>query len=519
MYNNLEYPEEVKQSISENLEEIKRLENIEKFEAALKPALMEAREKKRNEDIAAYNEIFKSFDMRIIYDSLFDLLWYSMMPCFDVKGLTSTFRDEMSIIKRCYWKGKAISCSAIFQKYPTDRGVCCAFNMKNANNVFIESRYTKMMSKKQTEEKKRSFDDSSIPNWYKNVNEPISNSGSARGLKLILDRHTDKLSSMSVQDNFRGFIGIVDWSDKYPMTQLNELRINPGMENDIKIVATNLKTVDETRKISPMKRNCYFFDEYKLKLHQKYSQANCVFECRVNFVYECSKQASYDGKNFDCHEKSVSESKFRNESVGCIPWFYPTFESKTSKMCDPWETKTFQTMMNSHVPNKKCKHCLPDCNITKYDSTISYSKLPKCDHSDIGSNELCDLVSNNINPPRWSDLATKTYQKANVDPPTYVVNNSTRLTNKRYSYRLNRDELEEYDAFEEDIAVLNVFFGNSFGTQYKTVLRMTNIEFLSLVGGNVGLAMGISLLSIVELIYWFTVKLFFNYLKNNSNEN
>ena len=60
-------------------------------------------------------------------------------------------------------------------------------------------------------------------------------------------------------------------------------------------------------------------------------------------------------------------------------------------------------------------------------------------------------------------------------------------------------------------AILNVFFGSPYGTQYKTVQRMTNIEFLSLVGGNVGLAMGISLLSIVELIYWFTIKLFCNY--------
>ena len=515
MRNNLENSEEVERSISENLEKVKRLENVEKFEAALKPALMEARESKRNEDIETYNKVFKSLDLRIIYDSLFDLLWYSMMPCFDVKGLTSAFRDAMSIIKRCYWKGKAISCSAIFQKYPTDRGVCCSFNMKNAENVFIESRFTEMMSKKQREDVKKSFEDSSTPNWYKKTNQPISNSGSARGLKLILDRHTDKLSSMSVQDNFRGFIGIIDGNDKYPMTQLNELRINTGMENDIKIVATNLKTVDETRKISPMKRNCYFPDEYKLKLHQKYSQANCIFECRVNFVYECSKQTSRDGKNFDCLEQNVLQSEIRNDSVGCIPWFYPTIESETIKMCNPWETKTFQNMMNSYSKINKCNYCLPDCNITKYDSTISYSKLPKCDHTDIGSNELCDLVSNSINPPRWSELATKTYEKANLDPPTYVVNNSTRLTNKRYNYKLNRDELEEYDAFEEDIAVLHVFFGNSFGTQYKTVLRMTNIEFLSLVGGNVGLAMGISLLSIIELVYWFTVKLFFNNWKNN----
>ena len=71
--------------------------------------------------------------------------------------------------------------------------------------------------------------------------------------------------------------------------------------------------------------------------------------------------------------------------------------------------------------------------------------------------------------------------------------------------------LEEYDAFKEDIAVVKVFFGQPYITKYRTEIRMSGFEFLSLVGGNVGLAMGMSIISIAELIYWFTFRLFVNY--------
>ncbi len=41
-----------------------------------------------------YRLSFQSLDMTAAYSSLFELLWYSQLPCFDVEHYTSTHRDH-----------------------------------------------------------------------------------------------------------------------------------------------------------------------------------------------------------------------------------------------------------------------------------------------------------------------------------------------------------------------------------------------------------------------------------------
>ena len=81
-----------------------------------------------------------------------------------------------------------------------------------------------------------------------------------------------------------------------------------------------------------------------------------------------------------------------------------------------------------------------------------------------------------------------------------------------------------YDAFEEDIAVINIFFGdatamgtmfsldanwNTFNifSEYERSLKMTEIDLISSLGGVFGLFLGFSLMSFVEIVYWFFVVL------------
>ena len=71
-----------------------------------------------------------------------------------------------------------------------------------------------------------------------------------------------------------------------------------------------------------------------------------------------------------------------------------------------------------------------------------------------------------------------------------------------------------YSAYERDIGTVNVFFGNAHSTKYIKKNRMSGFGFLSQVGGSVGLAMGISMISVVELFYWFTIRLFKDVKKN-----
>ena len=75
-----------------------------------------------------------------------------------------------------------------------------------------------------------------------------------------------------------------------------------------------------------------------------------------------------------------------------------------------------------------------------------------------------------------------------------------------------------YNSYEEDIGIINVFFGNGHITQFAKKNRMTEFGFLSQVGGSVGLAMGISMISVIEIIYWFTIRLFNDIRKSKKKE-
>ena len=57
---------------------------------SLNPTKTEEREKKTNASIQKYEETFGALDTDRTYLKLFELLWYSQMPCFDVKGSDST---------------------------------------------------------------------------------------------------------------------------------------------------------------------------------------------------------------------------------------------------------------------------------------------------------------------------------------------------------------------------------------------------------------------------------------------
>ena len=94
-------------------------------------------------------------------------------------------------------------------------------------------------------------------------------------------------------------------------------------------------------------------------------------------------------------------------------------------------------------------------------------------------------------------------------------NNSTRFSDKRS--RIDEEgndlftlDIHEYNAFEKDIGIINVFFKEKKIMKYVTENRMSFFDFLSQIGGSLGLVMGISIISLFEIIYWFTFRLFEN---------
>ena len=88
------------------------------------------------------------------------------LPCFDVENVTSTLANEKALIKKCLWKGLDVNCSAIFKTFPSDRGMCCTFNMAAAEEMFEKTQYTEMVEKMQKNDGNLSFFNDTVPNWY-----------------------------------------------------------------------------------------------------------------------------------------------------------------------------------------------------------------------------------------------------------------------------------------------------------------------------------------------------------------
>ena len=117
----------------------------------------------------------------------------------------------------------------------------------------------------------------------------------------------------------------------------------------------------------------------------------------------------------------------------------------------------------------------------------------------------------------------------NQGVPKYVsllVGNRTNpRTNKRFYtnkqvYQTNQIVFTEqnkvnpsYDAYEKDIATVTFFFDSPTAFVYERKARLTWVDFISQIGGLFGVCMGVSFISIIEIGYWLTIRMFKNTLK------
>ena len=67
----------------------------------------------------------------------------------------------------------------------------------------------------------------------------------------------------------------------------------------------------------------------------------------------------------------------------------------------------------------------------------------------------------------------------------------------------------EYDAYDEDIAILNIYFDTVSVMQFGTQASQGWIDFFSNVGGLLGLCIGLSIVTIIELV-WLCFRLIGN---------
>jgi len=234
------------------------------------------------------------------------------------------------------------------------------------------------------------------------------------------------------------------------------------------------------RDIEPTKRNCYFSDEIEtLKLHLNYSQYNCVFECLL----------------MSAQEEMVS---LNGSLTACTPWYFP-FVSENHRKCNPWEAIDVINFMGNISYEKNCySRCLPDCNKIFYKSKLTTEPLKDCDEKNVGVSPLCSFNKNATQPTLWSkETVWKNASSKSVrDNGSYWWR-----VDKMYMANMMTTIDKSYNAFEKDIAIVNVFFDTPTATEFRNQASMDWYTYLANVGGVLGLCIGLSIMTIFELIW------------------
>jgi hypothetical protein len=170
--------------------------------------------------------------------------------------------------------------------------------------------------------------------------------------------------------------------------------------------------------------------------------------------------------------------------------------------------------MFNDIPYNVCSHCLPDCRTTIYHPVFTALPFKQCDESNLGISRFCNLDDESLPEPKiWGQQVLDEYKDAKVRPS--FLNNV--MSNHRYLTRnpVTFTKMErKYDAYEKDIAILQVYFDTPSVFQYLSKPSQNWVGFFSAIGGLLGFCLGISLVSFIEVV-WLAIKLCLNLLNAN----
>jgi hypothetical protein len=302
----------------------------------------------------------------------------------------------------------------------------------------------------------------------------------------MLDAHSNIWSSASVDSDFEGFTGLIDRIGSYPLMLQNGFQIKTGHNNMIALSATEIDATDDLRSISPINRNCLFPDETgNLKLYKSYSKSNCLLECTLYYAQN-------------------KLTKKLNMTTPCTPWYFP-FQDGAATVCDPWQAILFYEYMFNDIPDDICSYCLPDCVNTIYHPVVTSLPFKTCDESNLGISRFCNLDDTSLPSPKiWGEQVKEELTGSNNIILAKQVESSERIYARSPIHFTQLDT--RYNAYEKDIAILQIFFDKPSVFQFVSQPSQTWIGFFSAIGGLLGLCLGISLITFIKLV-WLCLRL------------
>ncbi|XP_049817271.1 pickpocket protein 28 isoform X2 [Aethina tumida] len=371
-------------------------------------------------------------------------------------------KSRRTFMHYCYLMGSDMKCQDYFTPILTDEGVCYSFNFLNHSQVFRDDVVLR----------KDFFQNNWNSTWHieKGYKDAIGNdypiraflTGPSKSLSIIMYAKKSSKDQLCSSDDSGGYLVSIDIPGKFPRMAETVMTIGSNI-NVLGAIQPEVFTTSEAIKgYSPEQRDCYFQDEKYLRFFKIYTQSNCQLECFTNYTLQfCNCSAFY--------------MPMLNGTPVCGISMYECMEDAEF---DSLFVEIFSK--KSSVPERFQHSC--DCMPLCYD--INYN---------------LEISQNHWKDNKISRIKGKDYNKSLTFSERFFIP----------PFYLEEDE-------EVEFASLTLFMKrNHLETKQRNEVYGF-IDFLSGFGGLLGLFTGFSLLSLMEIVYFLSVRVFGNYRQHGN---
>ncbi|KAL7011593.1 hypothetical protein ACKWTF_014336 [Chironomus riparius] len=369
------------------------------------------------------------------------------------------FQDE--ILLNGHWEfDKSDYLKDYINRVLTFDGFCFTFNQLNFNEIF-----TNQIHEDFEVYKHKYSSNWSVTSGYltSNSNYPFKMQENKKSVLIWLEPNDTKIDKFC--SNYqRGFQIFWHSPGEILTPWIPSININSvNRKFQIFLKVKSFKMSPELQKYNVKYRQCYFDGEKKLKFFKIYTEKNCKFECLAN----------------------ITLSK-----CGCVRYYMP--RDNITRICQsihlPCVNRAYNTFINDH---QQC-NCLTACNYVEYELiSIEKSKI---------FSEYLQMMNDKV------VYTFKNFFK--MAYPNFTQNEANRMIENLLEnieshedgfVKVNKQTLKV--SKRPNITYLNpiIMKGNVEERTSFSAYQMQ--QFISDFGGLLSLAMGCSILSIVEIIY------------------
>ncbi|XP_077285517.1 pickpocket protein 28-like [Arctopsyche grandis] len=349
------------------------------------------------------------------------------------------------MFNKCEWKKKDIDCKELFRPVFTESGQCYTFNILDAEELFRKKViYNDLHSfENGTKSDGWTMDRGYPGNLSANTYpERGTTSGADGSLTVVLKTYYKDIDYLCAT-SLQGFKISLHAPSDFPRVSQQYFMV-PLQQDLIAAIKPNMIITSKgLRGYDPQRRKCFMTVERKLKFFKVYTQQNCQIECLSNYTDSvCGCVAFWMPRSRSIPVCSSMKKVCMSKAQDDLQKLELRY-ALAVRSKDKEQVKNLENLM-------KCD-CLPACTSLIYDSEVSQSDF------------------------HWLDLAK---------------------AKKKDTPRIKEFGLSRVSMFFKDAEFIMSRRSELYGIT----------DFLANCGGIMGLFLGFSFLSLVEIIYFLTIK-------------